>query len=462
MNAFTHAAVAFVLGLATLTHLNAWAKDDVIIGGIAYEEVDRKELKNGEIMVQLKRKPAPASGAVAAVAAATPEVAAPPAVMASAPVASTAAAAPAGKSGSESFASLAKELDQTLLAAIADQATSTDSPGLTNLGVSAGDMNTPVTPKDFAAMIAKGTDYSGNVKEGVAMQLSPATLFFPDSIRGGKRYETDRAMQAWARTSLELATARSEDARIGQQVAAAITVGLVDGSDPRLFWEPLSDCAEQAMNVGGTIGKPFPTEAEIAAFNLRQDAAIKAALECYADYTKNKAPKVSAMWSEPRWYAGYSRAWFTGSGTRIGAAGQGPSMLWTSFSKGLSKAGASVRTQVQLAASRKKDLQVNDPNDESRLVDEDRTDLLMRLRFSRSRWSGFADIGLARVTTDGLLSSNVKRYGYGAEYQLSDTMWLVLGSVTERGFVSGEKRTLLNTGLRFGKTDKPVLGKLGE
>jgi hypothetical protein len=121
-------------------------------------------------------------------------------------------------------------------------------------------------------------------------------------------------------------------------------------------------------------------------------------------------------------------------------------MFWTSYSQGLSKQGAATKTLLQVSASRKWHLQVNDAVDETKLVDEERTDLMMRLRFSRQRWSGFADFGMVRVTTDGVFSSHVRRFGYGAEYKLSDTMWLVLGSITERGFVTGENRTLPNTG----------------
>ena len=86
----------------------------------------------------------------------------------------------------------------------------------------------------------------------------------------------------------------------------------------------------------------------------------------------------------------------------------------------------------------------------------------MRLRLSRARWSAFVDAGLARVRTAGELSSYIRRFGYGAEYQLNETLWLVLGNVTERGFISREKRTLLHTGVRFGQSDKPVFGPVGK
>lgn len=136
-------------------------------------------------------------------------------------------------------------------------------------------------------------------------------------------------------------------------------------------------------------------------------------------------------------------------------------MIWTSFSYGLYKADSGVKTLFQLSASRKLGLQVKDPEDDTKLASEDRSDLTIRLKFARDRWSAFGDAGVARVTT-GVLSERVRRYGYGAEFKLSDTLWLVLGSVTEHGFLTGEKRSLLNTGLRFGQSDKPMFGQPGK
>ena len=49
-------------------------------------------------------------------------------------------------------------------------------------------------------------------------------------------------------------------------------------------------------------------------------------------------------------------------------------------------------------------------------------------------------------------------FGYGVEYKVNDSLWLVLASITERGFVSGDKRSLISTGVRFGQSDKSLIG----
>lgn len=444
------ARLAVVAWLA-LPHPAAWGAEEVLLGGQAWQEVDRKVLANGDILLQLKRKAPAAAGQPAPAAAA----------VAGAPV-ETPPAAPAGMADANAAARLIPTLDKDFAAALAKEAQPTDSPGLTALGVTAGDFNQPVTPKDLAAFIARGTDLSGKVKEGVAVQFSPVNLFFPRVLVGGRRYEDSFWMQLAARTQLELATSKSDDERIGQQVAASVTLGLVDGADPRLFWAPLDDCARTAMKAGGLPPKPEPmmSPQEMQAWKASQDSAVAAAQACYAAY-RAANDELAAMWARPRWYAGYAKGWQTGESGRLQDSRGGPEMFWTSFSYGLYKAESGVKTLFQLAASRRMGLQVKDPQDDARLANEDRTDLSLRLKFARDRWSAFADAGLARVNTAGVLSERVRRYGYGAEFRLSDTLWLVLGSVTERGFVAGDKRTLLNTGLRFGQSDKPLFGQPG-
>jgi hypothetical protein len=457
-------AANIVIGVVgMLLYVTAYAKNEVVVDGKAWEEVGRMEAQPGEIILRLKLKPVTAPP-IAALGAVTPQPAAVPDIAPDAKnVLEKAKTSPEEMDAKTEAVALFPALDKDFSAVLAKEVQPTDSPGLTALGVTAGDFNEPVTPKDFAAFVAKGTDASGKLKEGVAVQISPANVFFPKVLIGGRTYENTPWMQAVARTSLELATAKSDDARIGQQVAAAVTVGLIDGADPRLFWAPLDNCALKAMQPVALPPKPeqMMSAPELKAWQDSQNKAVAEAKDCYASYLDGQS-KIAALWAKPRWYVGYAKAWYTGESDKIRDSKAGPSMFWTSFSYGLNKAKSGTRTLFQLAASRKLGLNVKDPADETKLVNEDRSDIIMRLRFSHDRWSAFVDAGVAKVKTAGALSENVRRYGYGAEFKLTDTLWLVLGSITERGFASGEKRTLLNTGLRFGQSSKPVFGSLDD
>lgn len=398
---------------------------DVVIDNRTYEETGRMVLQNGELVVHLRPKPAPPKAA-----------AAPDPVTIAPPQPPRAAFVPA----------LDKETSDAIAADLKSQA----SPGLTALGVSASAMSTPGTPREFGAALARGIDSAGNVKEGVALQFSPASLFTPYSLKGGSRFNNNPAMQAWARTSVELASAKSQDARIGQQLAASVSVGLIDQGDPRLYWSLLSDCTQ---NIFKDIGRPGETiDPELAKAELARSE------KCYQTSWKAAAAN---LWKAPRWYAGVAKAWHTGDSARLSHAQAGPSMLWTTYAQGfetLNPSGARFKTLVEFAASRRRDLLVEDPGNADSLASESRTDASVRLRLSRDQWSGFADVGLARVRTGGILSENVRHFGYGVEYKVNDSLWLVLASVTERGFVSGNKRSLISTGLRFGQSDKSLIG----
>lgn len=393
---------------------------DVVVDNRIYEETGRMVLQNGELVVHLRPKPVPPKSEPAA----------------SAPQPPRAALVPA--------------LDKETGEAIAADMTSQASPGLTALGVSASAMSTPGTPREFGAALARGIDSAGNVKEGVALQFSPASLFTPYWLKGGSRFNHSAAMQAWARTSVELASAKSQDARIGQQLAASVSVGLIDQGDPRLYYRLLSDCTRDMFNDIGRPGESI--DPELA------KAELARAEKCYRTSWKATA---ASLWKAPRWYAGAARAWHTGDSARVSHAQAGASMLWTTYAQGfeaLNPSGARFKTLVEFAASRRRKLLVEDPANADSLASESRTDASLRLRLSRDQWSGFADVGLARVRTGGILSDNVRHFGYGVEYKVNDSLWLVLASITERGFVSGDKRSLISTGLRFGQSEKSLIG----
>ncbi len=400
---------------------------EVVVDNKAYEETARMVLRDGEIVIHLRPKT----------------------VAATAP--GPAAAVPAeDKPGAPKLAHYVAPLNKELAEAMARDMQSQASPGLSALGVAAGAMSTPATPREFGAALAKGLDASGKVKEGLAVQFSPASLFTPFSLTGGQRYAASGAMQAWARTSVELATAKSDDSRIGQQIALSLSSGLIDDGDPRLYWSLLSRCTDALFPAVGRPGDVIDPDL------ARAD--IERAKKCYA----TRWSDVSAgLWKAPRWYAGYAKSWYTGDSAKLAAAQSGPTMLWTTYSQGfdqLNPSGARFKTLFEFSAARKQHLLVEDPADATGLAGESRTDATLRLRFSRDLWSAFVDTGLARVETAGVLSANVRHFGYGVEYKLADSLWLVLASVSERGFASGDKRTLLSTGLRFGQSDKDLVG----
>ena len=364
------------------------------------------------------------------------------------------AAASGATGGSDAAAALdpAKSIVDNFTSLINAETTVSDSSGLTLLGVTATDINRPTTPKDFVAAIAKGTDASGKAQDGFALEISPFGLFAPYMIRGGALYVDSPLMQAQARTSISLATAKSDDARIGSQIAASIRVGLIDQGDPRLEWGLLDKCAKAAMKKLVLPGPENP-----GAEPVGEDAAITEAKACYKTAFNN----VHDLWARPSWYVGYAKAWYTGESQLLKDAVPGAKVFWSSYSVGWPQQNEDRKGLFQLYAAKKWDDRIANPKDATKFSTEDRTDVIARVRYGPSNWHVFVDAGLARVNTEGIATENVRRRGFGGEFQVSDTMWIVFGSITESGYLdASSKRTLLSTGLRFGQSSKSMFAPI--
>ncbi|MFZ3003937.1 MAG: hypothetical protein WA071_26730 [Undibacterium umbellatum] len=413
--------------------------DDISVGNDKYELLEKIPMANGEILLRVKAKAPTASNSLTT---ATPV----PAVATAAPP-QTPPAGAANKSASGDN-NIATQIPQYFK----QQDAIMDSSGLSLLGVTASDINRPTTPHDLLMAVARGVDASGKLNEGMGIEFAPLPLLAPGLIKGGAAYAEpgNWLNQIATRTSIGLASAKSEDTRIGNQLAASVRIGLIDGGDTRYLWKTLDDCAKKIIQAT-EFGNPLSTKPDDSG-----DKTAKAISTCYTSDPSFKKAEAN-RWMQPAWYAGFAKAWYTGSTGQIQDALPGAKVLWTSYSEGWGD-GKDKKQLLQLYASKKWDERIKDPKDANKFSTETRTDLVARYKLGRGKWHAFIDGGVARVDTAGVATQNIRRLGYGAEYQLSDNLWLLIGSINERGYASGDgKRSLLNTGIRFGQSDVPVI-----
>lgn len=393
-----------------------------------WEQIEYLPLPDGSVQVRARRR-APAAGAQAAVDA--------PGV------------APAPKAAADQQAII-----DSLKSTLAVDLSVPSSPAMAVLGMSGTEVQRPAFPRDFAASLVRGFDKDGKAKNALAIDIVPVALFFPQALIGGRLYEDSYWMRLKARTTLSLAAAQVESSASASQLAAGIRVGLVDYADPGLYWRAARACVDKAVAmVGIPIGRNVDDVAAVA-------DAVSAANKCVV------GADAADLWAKPALYAGYAQGWYSESGA-IKDAGRSARALWASFSVGLphraaaGDAGAGrVRALLQLHLARKLDERAPAPAGTELLVREDRSEAIVRLRVGKEKWHAFIDGGLARVTSAGLASERIRRIGLGVEFQLRDDLWLVAGSVTEKGFAGGE-RNLVNTGLRFGQVPKAQFGLPG-
>lgn len=319
------------------------------------------------------------------------------------------------------------------------------SPAFAVLGIAPNAIDRPGTTRELASAIAKGFDRNGRVVNGLALDFAPLPLFAEEMLKGGiETYEKDFLVQALARTTLSVATA---DAGTASKMAWGIRVGLYDRGDPGLHSADLASCIRSSK----VFPKPPPKGRTVDEEPSAEDAKKTAAAVKSCDVTRRLG-----LWAEPALYAGYGESWLSETGA-LKDKTPAARAAWVTWSRG--RELGSMRALLQLHGERKRDDRVADKDDPSKLVRQDGTSLVARVRLGAEDWHAFVDVGRSRVRTGAELSSNVRQTGVGLERRIRDDLWLQVGSNSERGFKDGSSQQKVTAGLRFGS--EPFLATPG-
>lgn len=378
--------------------------------------------------------PGPAPGVAALAAAPAPSlVAAPAAAPAAPPTKTVAKAAASARQEKASFADALQKLQEADLSV-------PDSPAFAVLGISPSEVQRPGTVRELASSLVRGFDESGKPKTGLAVDLAPLPLFYPQAITGGADYASKPVIQALTRTTMSFATTAAADGK-ASQFAWGLRMGVIDRGDPGLYYKELVECLARVKMPDIPAGRdvdPLPApESE----QLKQATA-----EC----AKNESQK--GLWAKPALYVGLGRSWYSQSG-RLTDTAPAVTSWWATYSQGIDRGSDNLRALLQLHASRRIDDRVEDPNDSMRLVRQDSTKYIGRLRAGRDAWHVFGDVGRRRAVLEGVTSERLRHLGLGAEFKLTflgDDVWLQLGTVRESGYSDGITKSSVTTGLRFG------------
>ncbi len=317
------------------------------------------------------------------------------------------------------------------------------SPAFAILGLTPTSIQRPGSVRELMAAATKGFDKDGKVKNGLAIDIAPMSMFARERIVGGDRYRDSPVTQALARTTVSLGTAESGG---GTQLAWGVRVGVWDQGDPGLFAGKLAKCVRESNPFGG----PPPAGPNVTGpTQAQQEATLNAIADC-------KVPElVEDLWAKPALYVGFGQSWYSGSGSakdKLPAA----KALWATYSVGRSV--ASYRGLLQLNAERKTDERVADPADATKLLRQDTTALVARLKLGAEKWHAYADLGRNRLELAGKAKVNTRYSGLGVDLRLRDDLWLQVGRSNERGFIDGSAQNKVLVGFRWGT--KPLLENL--
>ncbi|USX29477.1 hypothetical protein NHH73_14780 [Oxalobacteraceae bacterium OTU3CINTB1] len=334
------------------------------------------------------------------------------------------------------------------------------SPAFAALGLSPEKIQRPGMTRDFVGSVIRALGADGKLVNGIAVDMSPATVFFRKLITGGTNYggepgdHSDFQWKNWptrvlARTTVSLGTTEA-DSTGASKVAFGLRVGLIDSGDPGLFADQVSRCLRNTPMESIPAG---PTATVVPA-----DAAIN-----LCDPAKDTA---LALWARPALYAGIGRSWYSRTG-KVTQRESDNKVLWLTYSQGIvregegGESGDGYRTLIQGHLSRRlNDRYVRESTPDT-LLQQNSTEAILRLRTGRSKWHGYFELGRRRVKLEGDMTEKIRHTAVGGEFKLAlgDDMWLQLGSVRERGFSDGKDRTALTTNLRIGAAFLNLPGK---
>ena len=326
------------------------------------------------------------------------------------------------------------------------------SPAFAVLGISPDKVQRPGTIRDFVSSVVRGLGPDGKPVQGLAIDMSPASVFFKSQIIGGTNYmpgaqdHNDLHLNNYwkrvlARTTVSLANTTADSSGSGAaRMAWGLRLGLVDYGDPGLYADRVASCLQSLamppIPAGRTVGE---APADVNA----------------CDPTRNPA---YSLWAKPALYAGYGRSWYSHSGSATARLPDAKAW-WVTGSYGFAgqpTTGAedlnSLRTLVQVYAGRRINDRASDASDPLTLVRQDSSEAIVRLKLGKDTWHGFAELGRSRVHLGSSETQKVRHTALGAEFKLSiaEDTWLKVASVRERGFADGKDRNSGTVSLKLG------------
>jgi hypothetical protein len=369
--------------------------------------------------------------------------------------------ATAGAAGTSQASAQKKDAFQTIVTESKADLSVPSSPAFSVLGITPDKVDRPGTVRDLVASVARGLGPDGKPVNGLAIDLSPASLFFRRFIAGGDLYapsknpHNDLQFDAnyWkrvlARTTVSLAST-SPDSTGATRTAWSIRTGLVDFGDPGLYYEETVECLRNT-----------PEEILLSGHSLDAKPADNAIQKCNP-LTNGKMDK--ALWAQPSVYAGFGESWFSKSGSLTDHVPD-VKAFWLVGSYGIGDASTkanpeALRELLQAYLGRKLNDRTPDPNNASNLLRQDATDVIVRLKIGKENWHGFAEVGRSRVLLGNATTENLRHFALGAEFNIANLLgqasgtkmdsWLQLATVNEHGFSNGKDNNGVTANLKFG------------
>jgi hypothetical protein len=319
-------------------------------------------------------------------------------------------------------------------------------PAFDALGLTPETVTTPGTPRELVADLLNGVDRNGVLQHGIALETAPFRLFWVGTSLGD--YSGSPLLRCIYHFSVSVATSKAVEKSDAVQLALGFKDVLWESADHDPYRNPDLDAAAKSASSGVVFPGGF---GEMPTVSQSARDAFKSAVD---EFYKNK-------WRGGIWTAAVAPTWNSESGKVGDLSGTGFT-TWTTFAYGLPKnrsfqIGTNDPMNVQFIAELRyrNGEHFVDPNDKTRVANQDSFIAAGRVRFGSNTFNGFAEGAYVRVWHGLNGNEDGWRGAVGLEKKIMDNVWLVLsaGQQFGGGTVQGNELFVLSS-LRFGTADK--------
>lgn len=343
-----------------------------------------------------------------------------------------------------------------------------DAPAFAVLNVNSETATRPTNPQTFVAQLLEGTDNRGNLQSGIALEVTPYTLFSEDVSL--QRFREDYGVRLLSRTRLSLATTKGTDSDKDKSVKAAIGISatLWDESDLRtndLVRNCLGASQEVEAKAVSAVGRSFKKNPDI---KTKEDVE-KAIDEEFAKAVENEyallksdgnaedlfqlVPQCHAdakkeLWNASGLEVGLAPIFFSQDGTFDSLDAEGFA-FWTSLAYGFSHFSPMAdNSQLILHLRYHSDERVLNPaQGNNTFIEQDQMIAAAQLRIAPGKlnlfgrkaleggadWTLFTDVAYIEEDRTNLADEELWRYSVGAEFSVDDGTQFKLSIGSEQG-----------------------------
>jgi hypothetical protein len=298
-----------------------------------------------------------------------------------------------------------------------------ESPAFTFLGLNPSKVTRPISPRDLNVALLQAIDSSGRVQQGFALSLTP-WYYLPGFSIPLDQYQRSWPAYVAANAQLSLGTARATGDSAATDIAVALRLTLLDGSDP------MRDPAfTHALRRAFDTCKPSTPDQPVETSQTCVDAAAR----------RLRKQRLDSLWNA----SGVAVGWALGWRFADSRLSQGQWRGWSGWLAGSARLGSRGQALAQVQVDHRTPLTTNTAS----------TALLYggRTFYGSATFEFFLEVaGTRRFDAPAGVDRGTGQWSGGVELQAADNLWLSTGFGSAFANRASPNRIVLIANIRWG------------